>query len=72
MVLAKKTLTLPGFDSYCVYTENKKTQKTPQNFHKNSRYQDLTVIKYRKSAQKKPAISKSETKWSTKWLIVLD
>ena len=64
MVLAKK-LTLPGFDSYRVYKENKKTQKNPKKnseyFRKNSRYQDLTVIKSRKSAQKKSlGISRSQ------------
>ena len=62
MVLAKK-LALPEFGSYRITQRTKKTQKTQKNselskknseiFQKNSRYRDLTVVKSRKSAQKK-------------------
>ena len=56
MVLAKKTR-VTGIWQLSHYTENKKNSKKPKKlrtFQKNSRYRDLTVVKSRKSAQKKP------------------
>ena len=43
MVLAKKTLTLPEFDSYRLYTENKKL-KNPQKTQKISKKIHVTGI----------------------------